>query len=192
MNIRSLPLWLTAVLVFGGCAGTPRDGVDARPPDPAETRRLETVELLQRYGRLTALSTAEQEMEHHAAQLAFTRSPGDLQRLWLALVTSLPGSPWHDDKRALQLLEPLTVAPRTDTSPVDNLALLLHDQIRERQRLAREDQRKAEEAQQRMQSLLAERQRQLREEQRKSEDLKRKFDALRGIERELRRREPGK
>jgi uncharacterized protein HemX len=60
------------------------------------------------------------------------------------------------------------------------------------QRQLREEQRKSEEAQQKLQQLLAERQRQLREEQRKVEELQAKFDALRGIDRDLRRRAPGK
>jgi hypothetical protein len=191
LTIRSL-LLLLAVLLLHGCAGAPRNGVDAPPPDPAETRRLETLDLLLRYGWLTTLSAGERETEHHAAQLAFMRSPDDRARLWLALVTSLPGTPWHDDKRVLQLLEPLTAAPSADIAPLGELALLLQNLVSERQRMAREEQRKAEEAQQRMQLLLAERQRQLRDELRRSEELKRKFDALRGIERELRRREPGK
>lgn len=52
------------------------------------------------------------------------------------------------------------------------------------QRQLRDEQRKAEDTQQRLQNLLAERQRQLRDEQRKVEDLEKKVGALRAIDRD--------
>lgn len=51
-------------------------------------------------------------------------------------------------------------------------------------RLLREDLRKADDAQKRLQNQLAERQRQLRDEQRKVEDLEQKLEALRAIDRD--------
>jgi hypothetical protein len=107
----------------------------------------------------------EQRREYQAAQAAFEQQPGDLQRLRLALLLSLARAPWRDDTRTLQLLAGMEAVPAGQPSPRRDLAVLI-------------------------QKLVAERQRQLREEHRKVEDLQQKLDSLRAIDRDTRQRRP--
>lgn len=148
-------LAVTLSLMLAGCAGTPLLSGDAR----------EVVELLDYHEKLTAMAADEQRREYQAAQAAFERQSGDVQRLRLALLLTLPRVPWRDDARALQLLGGLDAVPADRTSPKRDLALLI-------------------------QKLVGERQRQLRDEQRKVEDLQQKLDALRSIDRETRLKPP--
>ena len=60
----------------------------------------------------------------------------------------------------------------------------LQNLLADLQRQLRDEQRKADDTQQKLQNQLAERQRQLRDEQRKVEDLEKKVEALRAIDRD--------
>jgi TolA-binding protein len=77
---------------------------------------------------------------------------------------------------------------REDLRKAEDTQQRLQKQLAELQRQLRDEQRKAEESQQKLQNLLAERQRQLRDEQRKVEDLEKKVEALRAIDRDTLRR----
>lgn len=158
MTLRRLLIALAILAtagMLGGCAATPWTA--------AETR--EVVELLDFHDRLVNMAAEEQRREFQAAQTTFDRQPGDLQRLRLALLLTLPRAPWRDDARALQLLGGMEAVPPGQASPRRDLAVLI-------------------------QKLVAERQRQVREEHRKSEDLQQKLDSLRAIDRETRQRPP--
>jgi len=171
---RYLIVW-TLLLALAGCAGVPSHSVEAG----------EVIELLDYYGHLAVMPADEQARAYQEAQTNFERQPGDLQRLRLALVLTLPRVSWRDDARVLRLLESLAEAPGDQASPRRDFALVLQKLVSERLRLLRDEQRKAEEVQQKLQNLLAERQRQLREEHRKVEDLQEKVDALRAIDRDM-------
>jgi hypothetical protein len=170
---RHLVVW-ASILALAGCAGAPQKSVEAR----------EVIELLDDYGHLVAMPADDQLRAYQEAQTNFEQQPGDQQRLRLALVLTLPRAPWRDDARVLQLIESIAEAPVDKISPHRDFALVLQKLINERLRLLREDQRKAEDAQQKLQNQLAERQRQLREEHRKVEVLQEKVDALRTIDRD--------
>lgn len=173
--LRNLAI-LLAMAVLAGCAGVPE-----RNP---ETR--EVSELLDYYGRLAALPPDEQQRAYQEAKADFERQSGDMQRLRLALALSLPRAPWRDDAQVLQLVESIAETPGDRPSPRRNFALAIHKLVGERLRLLREEQRKADDAQQKLHGQLAERQRQLREEHRKAEDLQEKLDALLAIDRDMR------
>jgi hypothetical protein len=155
MTARRLLLALAAALLLGGCAATPWTA--------AETR--EVVELLEFHDRLVAMPAEEQRREYQSAQAAFEKQPGDSQRLRLALLLTQPRAPWRDDARALQLLGGMEAVPAGQPSPRRDLAVLI-------------------------QKLVAERQRQVREEHRRAEDLQQKLDGLRAIDRESRQKPP--
>lgn len=174
---RHLAVWAT-LLALAGCAGTPGRNGEAS----------EVIELLDYYGRLVAMPADVQVRAYQDAQTNFERQPGNLQRLRLALVLTLPRAPWRDDARLLQLIESIAEAPLDNVSPHRDFALALQKLVSERLRLLREEQRKAEDVQQKLQNLLVERQRQLREEHRKVEDFQEKVDALRAIDRDTRLR----
>lgn len=155
MSPRQLLALLAFTLLLGGCAATPWTA--------SETR--EVVELLDFHERLVNMAADEQRREFQAAQAAFDKQPGDPQRLRLALLLTLPRAAWRDDSRALQLLAGMEPVHADQPSPRRDLAVLV-------------------------QKLVAERQRQVREEHRKVEDLQHKLDSLRAIDRETRQRPP--
>jgi hypothetical protein len=155
MSARRVLATVAAALLLGGCAATPWTA--------AETR--EVIELLDFHDRLTGMAADELRREYQAAQAAFDKQPGDVQRLRLALLLTLPRAPWRDDARALQLLGGMETVPPGQPSPRRDLAVLI-------------------------QKLVAERQRQVREEHRKVEDLQQKLDSLRAIDRETRQKPP--
>lgn len=148
-------LLAAAVIAMSGCASSPFGSGEAR----------EVAELLDYYEHLNGMAPDEQRREYAAAQAAFERQAGDAQRLRLALVLLLPRSPWRDDGRVLNLLGGLEAVPAERPSPRRDLALLL-------------------------QKLVGERQRLLRDEHRKADDLQQKLDALRAIDRESRQKPP--
>lgn len=171
---RYLVVW-TILLALAGCAGVPRHSVEAS----------EVIELLDYYGHLVVMPADDQARAYQEAQTNFEREPGDLQRLRLALVLTLPRAPWRDDARVLKLIESLAEAPVDQASPRRDFAVVLQNLVSERLRLLRDEQRRAEDVQQRLQNLLTERQRQLREEHRKVEELQGKVEALRAIDRDM-------
>lgn len=142
-------------LALAGCAGTPWLSGEDR----------EVIELLDYHEKLNGMAADAQRREYQATQAAFERQANDQLRLRLALLLTLPRTPWRDDARALQLLGGLEAVPADRPSPKRDLALLI-------------------------QKLVGERQRQLRDEHRKVEDLQQKLDALRSIDRETRQKPP--
>lgn len=135
----------------------------------------QAVALLAYFERIAELPVERQQAELAAAQGAFERNAGAGNRLRLAMVLSLPQVPWHDNARVIALVAPLTQAQAEDAAPLRNLALLLQKSAAERLRLG-DEQRRRETA--------------LRAEQRRSEELQQKLDALRAIDRDMRRPAP--
>lgn len=151
--LRGLAVALS--LALAGCAGTPWLSGEDR----------EVIELLDYHEKLIGMAADAQRREYQAAQADFERHAGAAQRLRLALLLTLPRAPWRDDARALQLLDAIEAETADRSSPHHDLALLI-------------------------QKLVGERQRQLRDEHRKVEDLQQKLDALRTIDREMRQKPP--
>jgi hypothetical protein len=164
MNLTVMAL---VAALLAGCAGSPF------APDEAH----EVAGMLAAYERLSKQKAEEQRSAFEAAQAAYDRTPGDATRLNLALMLLLPRAPWRDDARAQTLLAAIAAAPDERNSARFDFAQLLLGFVAERQRLQRDDQRKAEQLG-----------RQLREERHKSEDMQQKLESLRAIDRELRQR----
>lgn len=156
---------VAACLGLAACAGTPPSALSA-----ADDNR-ETAVLLEQYEQWATAPADEQRREFNAAQAAFERNPGDVSRLRLALLLSLPRVPWRDDGRIVALLSelPANGAP----SLARNVARLLVRLAGERLRLQKDEQRRHDAA--------------LREEHQKVEELQRKLDALRTIDQEIRK-----
>lgn len=159
---------LAVLLLAAACAQLP--GLPVVSPSGGQA-----VALLAYFERIAELPVERQQVELAAAQGAFERNSGDANRLRLAMVLSLPQVPWHDDARAVALVAPLVQAHADDAAPLRNLALLLQKSAVERLRLV-DEQRRREAA--------------LRAEQRRSEELQQKLDALRAIDRDMRRPAP--
>jgi len=161
-RLRSLPA-LVAIVLMAGCAGSPP------APDPAH----EVAAALANHERLAALKVEEQRREFNAARAAYEQTSNDTTRLSLALAMLLPRVPWRDDARVQLLLGDIEAAPDGQHSARYDLAQLLLRLLSERQRAQRDEQRKTDQ-------LVV----QLREERRKAEDLQQKIESLRAIDRE--------
>jgi hypothetical protein len=125
----------------------------------------EVVALIAYAQKVAGLQGEEQKKELNAANQSFSRDRSPSSRVRLALLLSLPGTPFTDEVRAMNLLEPL-LAGGGDAAkglPLRQFAGLIHAQVGERVR----EQRKSA---------------QLREQ---SVQLKEQLDALRAIERSI-------
>ena len=177
---------LTIVLSIGACATVPPpvappiaapapapviiiQPVKAEPlpvvvqlaPEPAKINEEaeEALAILNDLQKLVLATTDEQKRELNLATQAVTRQRSDLARLRLGMLQSLPAN-GSDENRAIVTLEPLLKV----NGAVRAAAILILAQLGERQRT-------------------------LREERKRSEDLQQKLDALKALERSLLGRE---
>ena len=117
---------------------------DVEPPPPSVVvpREIEPVRpsaqvvelerLLDYFRALRRLNATELGREHENARAAFTRTRSDYDRVRLALLLSLPNTPFNDEGRVLELLEPML---RTPGSMLQGLAMLVHMMVHEQRRL---------------------------------------------------------
>ena len=154
-------LALTAALT--GCANLwpgviSAPGGDSSAREERESRQV--VELIGYSQRVAALQLEEQQRELNASSQFFSKDRGAYGRVKLALVLSLPGTPFSDETKAAGLLEPM-VSKETAAGPMQQFAGLLYAQVSERVR-----------------------------EQRRATQLKEQLDALKDVERKIMEREP--
>jgi hypothetical protein len=147
---RTLPKLLLAVItpciLLAGCSsmdGATQAPVVAEPEPSAEgevepsavalPRRASDAEaLLAYFAQLRKLGGPDLAKEADTARQAYDRARSDYNRMRLAMVMTLPNTPFQDDSRALDLLEPVAKSP---DSQLSGLALLLVSQLEERRRL---------------------------------------------------------
>ena len=121
---------------------------------------------------------AEQKAALSRAQAAFVADGNALNRLRLGALLALLPPPLRDDARAAELLEPIADA---GSPGIGRTALILQQQVAERQRLTRELER--------IERAARERQQADRERDKREEALKQQLEALRSIERGIMERE---
>lgn len=134
MSARLIATALVAGLLSG--CGTLRDvesqqsapWVQAEVPRPAS----DAESLLLYFQHIRKLGGPELGREHESARQAYTRSRSDFNRVRYAMVLSLPGAPFADEARALEMLEPVSRSP---DGRLGGLAALLASQLQERKRL---------------------------------------------------------
>jgi hypothetical protein len=156
---------LALAVTLAGCANLwpgviPAGGGDSSAREERESRQV--VELIGYAQRVAALQVEEQQRELNASSQIFSKDRGAYGRVRLALVLSLPGTPFCDEPKAAGLLEPL-VSRETATGPMQQFAGLLYTQVSERVR-----------------------------EQRRATQLKEQLDALKEVERKIIERETGR
>ena len=122
--------------LLAGCTTAPSMQV-GEPEPPAQTsepRRApsDAETLLSYFAQLRKVSPPELAREHESARQAYGGTRSDYNRVRLAMVVSLPNTPFYDEPRALDLLEPLS---KTSGAQLSGLAFLLVSQIQERRRL---------------------------------------------------------
>lgn len=120
---------LACVLALSGCANLwPAAGAS----DASAQQSRQVVELIGYAQRVAGLQPDEQQRELNASSQIFSKDRGAYGRVRLALVLSLPGTPFCDEPRAAVLLEPLV--SKEATGPMLQFAGLLHTQVSERVR----------------------------------------------------------
>jgi hypothetical protein len=122
-------LLAAAASLAAGCAVTQDSGkpvhVVARPVSESEN-------LLAYYQNLRGLAAADLAKEHEIARQAYARTRTDYNRVRYAMVLTVPSSTFHDDARALEMLDPLA---RNPNAPLQPLASLLASHLQERRKL---------------------------------------------------------
>jgi hypothetical protein len=114
--------------------------------------------------------------ETERLRLAYAAEKTDFRLLQYAIVLSVPGTTAADHRRAIQLLDPLTQAGQGRDSELRSLASLMHASLTEQRRLEDGNASQAQRA---------------REEQRRADELEKKLEALKDIEKSLLRPDKG-
>ncbi|MCZ7563578.1 MAG: hypothetical protein M5U08_06960 [Burkholderiales bacterium] len=135
-----------AAIVLGACghlgapegAGVPESPVSEiaiAPPVaevvvvPEDARQLTA--LMDHYARVAGMAPAEQRREYASASQAFNRERSAFNRVRLAMLAAMPGTPFQDEVRALGLLEPFA-AGDGGAGRVGQLGAVLYAQVSER------------------------------------------------------------
>lgn len=169
-----LLVFMLTVALASGCDSLPprqQDGPGKTPAIPGVTRPLSDVEaLLQYYEAIYGLSASDLSREREWARQVYARSTTDYNRLQLALHGTLPDAGNDGQAQTLALIEPLLREPRGQTSGLRRFAMLIKAMIIENRKIADQWQQATQKA---------------KEEQRRSEDLQQKLNALKSIEKSL-------
>ena len=126
--------------------------------------RSDSDRLMDYYGQATQLKPQELGREHDKARREFEQGPSDYRRVRLALLLSLPGTTFRDDAAALALLQGWTRDKRNENSSLRPLAGMIVSHLQELRRSdealqaqttrLRDEQRRAEALQQKLEALL--------------------------------------
>jgi len=112
--------------------------------------------LLEELAAATRLGPVEQRKLFLAAQRAYKMEPSAQARVRLGGLLAQPGSSLRDDVRALAVLEPLSRPAQAEAAgAVGQLGALLHAQVSERLRSAREDAQKQDRLRQQLEAMKA-------------------------------------
>jgi len=123
---------LACVFALSGCANLWPGAGGSTASDAAAQESRQVVELIGYAQRVAALQPDEQQRELNASSQFFSKDRSAYGRVRLALVLSLPGTPFCDEPKAAGLLEPLV--SKDATGPMHQFAGLLHAQVSERVR----------------------------------------------------------
>ena len=121
-------------------------------PPKVNEEAEEALALLVDLQKLVLASADEQKRELAAATQALARQKSDAIRLRLGMLQSLPAAGGGDDARALATLEPIV---KQGSGPTRMVAAVLIAQLGERQRAVREEKKRAEDLQQKLDALKA-------------------------------------
>ena len=121
-------------------------------PPKVNEEAEEALALLTDLQKLVLASADEQRRELVAATQALARQKSDAVRLRLGMLQSLPAAGGGDEGRALATLEPIL---KQGSGPTRMVAAVLVAQLGERQRAVREEKKRAEDLQQKLDALRA-------------------------------------
>lgn len=172
-------IWVAIVIVTaimsGACTHTPT----LTTPTPASASvNLPTVllrepasDLLAFYDIVRKQPVAELNKEHDKAKQQLMQNKTDYYRMRLALLLTLPNTPFHDNAVAINLLNEVLKDAKTNTSSLHGLASLLVNELIEKQRIVDDLTQK------------------FKVEQKRGDELKVKVDAIKNMEKSMARRD---
>jgi hypothetical protein len=124
------------------------------PASTNETRAV--IGLLDDFQRWQGMQADELRRELATASQAYAASAPDTDRVRLALLLSIPNTPFRDDWRAMALLAPVAApADSTENGPIQKFAELLLRQITERVNDLRDEKKRGDELAQKLEALRA-------------------------------------
>jgi hypothetical protein len=139
MTVRRLAAGLGCAALLAGCALTDAL-IDAGEREQAPwaqaggRRPASDVDSLVMYHEhIRKLPAAELAREHEAARQTYNRDRSAFNRVRLAMMLSLPNTPFNDDGRAIDLLDPVV---RDANGKLHALALMLTSHLQEQRRLS--------------------------------------------------------
>lgn len=155
---------LSFVLIFlAGCATDGTGGGRILLPG-ADSEQADVERMLEYYDRVARLKGNELAKEYELARDQFEKQQTESNRMQLAMLLSLPQAGFHDDTSALGLVQAWTQDRSLAESRMRPLALLLQTHLTESLRLSealhaqsgklKDEQRKAEALQQKLEALL--------------------------------------
>jgi len=180
--IRLLAILFPALLVLTGCMQpAPRPAPPPEPSPPVQQPPQEgppfslqpygdNDRLLAYYGFISSLTSDQLTLEYERTLRFYKQQYSDFTFMQVVLLRVLPGAPFRDSTQAREMLSSFLKEPRTQSSELRPLAVLLNTMIAERQ------QKDAE-----LQALTQK----LKEETRRYEEVKQKLDALMDAERKM-------
>jgi hypothetical protein len=171
-----LPILLLAALL-GACesASPPKRDISWLPPadaGPTDVDRAPAADagpsdvdkLLEYHQRALTLKGQELTREYDKVRIDYDKDASDLHRMRLALMLTIPGSGFRDDAAAVGLLQPILKGSGRPESSLRPLAQLLQSHLLELRRVddalltqsakLRDEQRRAEALQQKLEALL--------------------------------------
>jgi len=163
-------LYVASIVVLatllGGCmaATEPNTRRDPWYQVVVEPMQDDDARALRFYENALKLKGAELARELDSTRAEFEKDQSELNRIRLAMLLSLPGTGFRDDQAVLNLVQPFLNDRRHENSVLRPLALMLHTQLSELKRLdeavqqqtakAREEQRRADTLQQKLEAIL--------------------------------------
>jgi hypothetical protein len=167
---RMISLYIASAFVLatllGGCTAATEPNTRRDPWYQAVVESIhdDDARALRFYENALKLKGAELALELDSTRQEFEKDKSELNRVQLAMLLSLPGTGFRDDQTALNLVQPFLNDKRYESSVLRPLALVLHTQLSELKRLdealqqqaakAKEEQRRAEALQQKLEAIL--------------------------------------
>jgi len=145
-------LWCVVALIATACSTPPAEQSTVPPTAPPAVQRpiipndVKSVsDLVGLYGQVAAMQPEDRRRVYVDATQTFSRNPNSYNRIRVALLASMPGTTFQDDKRAMSLLEPYARSGRSSAGPSSNklhqFGAMLHTQLEDRVKaLARTEQ----------------------------------------------------
>jgi hypothetical protein len=163
-------LYIASIVVLatllGGCmaATEPNTRRDPWYQAVVEPMQDDDVSALRFYENALKLKGAELARELDSTRQLYEKDKSELNRVRLAMLLCLPGTGFRDDQAALTLVQPILNDKRYENSVLRPLALMLHAHLAELKRLdeglqqqtakAKEEQRRADALQQKLEAIL--------------------------------------